>query len=286
MQTNHAKIIRGLSIATVVLSAIAIAGCVIGLFALGAGGVAANEYGLDAVHYSQNHVDGSFATHWDDGYHHGSYALSDDDLMGLLNFGLIVGAVAVVWELLCAAVSLVAGIMGIRGANVKARLGGVFGWSIAGAVAAFLSGRIVTCVLLVIAAVYASKDKNAPEVVYAGMPGAAGAPGAWGAANVPGAAGIPGTPSSWETASAPGAPGVADASAAPSAWSVPNNAGAWSTPNAYGTPSTPTAPNVTSVPTTPTAPSAADASAAPGAASAPNEQAASGAPDAPTKPSL
>lgn len=280
MQTNHAKIIRGLSIATVVLSAIAIAGCVIGLFALGAGGIAANEYGLDAVHYSQNHVDGSFATHWDDGYHHGSYALSDDELMGLLNFGLIIGAVAIVWELLCAAVSLVAGIMGIRGANVKARLGGVFGWSIAGAVAAFLSGRIVTCVLLIIAAVYASKDKNAPEVVYAGMPGvvgapgAAGAPGAWGTANVPGTAGIPGAPSSWGAASTPGAPGVAGAPTAPGAWSVSNNAGAWSAPNAYGAPSAPTTPDAASAP------------AAPGAASASDEQAASGAPDAPTKPSL
>lgn len=277
MQTNHAKIIRGLSIATVVLSAIAIAGCVIGLFALGAGGVAANEYGLDAVHYSQNHVDGSFATHWDDGYHHGSYALSDDELMGLLNFGLIVGAVAVVWELLCAAVSLVAGIMGIRGANVKARLGGVFGWSIAGAVAAFLSGRIVTCVLLVIAAVYASKDKNAPEVVYAGMPGVAGAPGAWGVA---------GAPSSWGAASAPGAPGVAGAPTAPGAWGAPDNAGAWSTPNTYGAPSTPTTSNAANVPTTPTAPGAASAPTTPDASSAPNEQAASGAPDAPTKPSL
>lgn len=283
MQTNHAKIIRGLSIATVVLSAIAIAGCVIGLFALGAGGIAANEYGLDAVHYSQNHVDGSFATHWDDGYRHGSYALSDDELMGLLNFGLIIGAVAVVWELLCAAVSLVAGITGIRGANVKARLGGVFGWSIAGAVAAFLSGRIVTCVLLVIAAVYASKDKNAPEVVYADMPGVVGAPGVagtWGVAGAPGAASAPGA---WGAASAPGAAGMPGAPATPGAWGTPNNAGAWSAPNAYGAPSTPTAPDV---PSAPTAPGAASAPAAPGATSASDEQAASGAPDAPTKPSL
>lgn len=189
MQTDHAKTIKGLSIATIVMSSIAILGCVIGFFALGVGGFAANTYGPDAIHYSQNHVDHSIAAHMGDGYY-GSYAFSEDDLMGLLEFALVLGAIGIAWELLCAIVSLVAGIIGLRGANVPERLGRVFGWGIAGAVAAFLSGRVITCVLLVIAAVYASKDKNAPKLANGAWSQAAPTAqpdGAWGAAAQPGA---------------------------------------------------------------------------------------------------
>lgn len=195
MQTDHAKTIKGLSIATIVLSSIAILGCLIGFFALGVGGFAANTYGLDAIHYSQNHVDHSMAAHMGDGYY-GSYAFSEDDLMGLLEFALVLGTIGIAWGLLCAIVSLVAGIIGLRGANVPERLGRVFGWGIAGAVAAFLSGRIITCVLLVIAAVYASKDKNAPMLANGTWSQAAPTAqpdGAWGAAAQPGATwGAPG----------------------------------------------------------------------------------------------
>ena len=67
-----------------------------------------------------------------------------------------------VWGALCAAVSLVAGILGIRVPTHPDKSGSAFGWSIAGAIVAVLSGRFVTAVLLVIAAVYANKLRH-PE---------------------------------------------------------------------------------------------------------------------------
>ena len=41
-----------------------------------------------------------------------------------------------------------------------------FGWAIAGAVASFLTGRIITTVLFVIAAVYLNKMRNTPVAAY------------------------------------------------------------------------------------------------------------------------
>ena len=69
--------------------------------------------------------------------------------------GLILG-----WEILGCAVSLIAGILGTRYAATPAKLNSVFGWGIAGAVAAFLGGRIITMVLLIIAAILAKKTHD------------------------------------------------------------------------------------------------------------------------------
>ncbi|WP_172136272.1 hypothetical protein [Adlercreutzia sp. ZJ473] len=160
MQTNHSKTIKGLSIAVIVFSAISLIGCVIGLFALGVGGAFVNEHSSEIFGYSLGHVDHAMPAHGYDAYHDGY--LDERELMGWTNFGLIMGAVTLVWGILCAAVTLAAGIIGLRGADVREKLGRVFGWGIAGAVAALLSGRVITCVLMVIAAVYANKDKNAP----------------------------------------------------------------------------------------------------------------------------
>ncbi|WP_165053690.1 MULTISPECIES: hypothetical protein [unclassified Adlercreutzia] len=171
MQTNHSKAIKGLSIAVIVFSAISIIGCVVGLFALGVGGAVVNEHGSEIFSYSLGHVDHAMPAHGYDAYH-GGYVdeyLDEGDLMGWTTFGLIAGAVTLVWGTLCAVVTLVAGIIGLRGADVREKLGRVFGWGIAGAVASLLSGRVITCVLMVIAAVYANKDKNAPGY---GAPGA------------------------------------------------------------------------------------------------------------------
>ncbi|WP_165171354.1 hypothetical protein [Adlercreutzia sp. ZJ242] len=164
MQTNHSKVIKGLSIAVIVFSAISLIGCVIGLLALGAGGAFVNEHSSEIFGYSLGHVDHAMPAHGYDAYHDGylDERFDERELMGWTNFGLIMGAVTLVWGILCAAVTLAAGIIGLRGADVREKLGRVFGWGIAGAVAALLSGRFITCVLMVIAAIYANKAKNAP----------------------------------------------------------------------------------------------------------------------------
>lgn len=174
MQTlQHEKAIRYLGIAVVVFSALALLGTVIGFIFMGVGHAALNAYGPDMIQQGYEYGRG----------HHGySYYgdLSASDAMGLANFGMGLGYVVLAWEFVTAVVSLIAGILAIRGAANHAKLGGVFGWGIAGAVAAFLGGRIITCVLLIIVAVLAYKDKNAPAYPAAGYgygaPAAAAAP--------------------------------------------------------------------------------------------------------------
>lgn len=171
MQTlQHEKAIRYLGIAVVVFSALALLGTVIGFIFMGVGHAALNAYGPDMLQQGYEYGRG----------HHGYdyYGdLSASDAMGLANFGMGLGYVVLAWELLTAVVSLIAGILAIRGAANHAKLGGVFGWGIAGAVAAFLGGRIITCVLLIIVAVLAYKDKNAPAYPAAGYGYGAPAPG-------------------------------------------------------------------------------------------------------------
>lgn len=153
MQTNHANAIRGLSIATIVIAALGLLGCLVGAIALGIGGVAVADYGpaaFDAAYESG---------YYTNGYDY-EYALTGQetaDLMGLL---IAFGGVAVGWVLLCHVVILVAGIMGLRNCNNPAKLQQVFGWGIGGAVASFLGGGFITMVLLIIVAVFASKDKE------------------------------------------------------------------------------------------------------------------------------
>lgn len=166
MQNEHTKAIRGLNIAVIVMSALTICGLLIGAVALGLGTVALNEYGPDAIQYSQNHPDHSMAAHMHDDYYDVDVDIDADDLMGLANFGMAVGFAGIGWELVTCVVTLIAAIVGVRHADKREKLGLLFGWGIAGAVAAFLGGRIITCVLMVISVVFAQKDRNAPEAAW------------------------------------------------------------------------------------------------------------------------
>lgn len=181
MQTlnQHEKAIRYLGIAVVATSALALLGIIIGFIFIGVGHAAWNAYGPDIIQQGYEYGRG----------HHGSgyYGdLSVNEAMGLAGLGIGLGYVALGWELITAVVSLVAGILAIRGAADRTKLGGVFGWGIAGAIAAFLGGRLITCALMVIVAVLAHKDKNAPAYPQA----AYGAPAAgWSQPTAPAAGG-------------------------------------------------------------------------------------------------
>lgn len=181
MQTlnQHEKAIRYLGIAVVATSALALLGIIIGFIFIGVGHAAWNAYGPDIIQQGYEYGRG----------HHGSgyYGdLSVNEAMGLAGLGIGLGYVALGWELITAVVSLVAGILAIRGAADRTKLGGVFGWGIAGAIAAFLGGRLITCVLMIIVAVLAHKDKNAPAYPQA----AYGAPAAgWSQPTAPAAGG-------------------------------------------------------------------------------------------------
>lgn len=185
MRPQHATLIRGLCIATLVFSALTILTYVVTLFTVGIGGSLWNEYGTDAITYSYNTHDNSLAGNMD------VNGLTEDDLMGFGNFIWTLLSVLAVWGLVTAVVTTVASIIGIIGAPDRDKLGRVFVWSIVGAVAAFLSASFITAVLFVIAAVFARKDKNAPVFDPAAQPAygqAAYAQGYVGYTQVPGGA--------------------------------------------------------------------------------------------------
>lgn len=185
MRPQHATLIRGLCIATLVFSALTILTYVVTLFTVGIGGSLWNEYGTDAITYSYNTHDNSLAGNMD------VNGLTEDELMGFGNFIWTLLSVLSVWGLVTAVVTAAASIIGIIGAPDRDKLGRVFVWSIVGAVAAFLSASFITAVLFVIAAVFARKDKNAPVFDPAAQPAygqAAYAQGYVGYTQVPGGA--------------------------------------------------------------------------------------------------
>lgn len=171
MNTSHAKAIKGMSIANIVLGALGLAGTLIVWMVLGAGGSYVANSGYDYFYT-------------DDGY-----------IINTSDINMILGLIGffVFWMLICFAIVLVAGIIGVRGAAKPDKLKGVMVWNIVGAVASFLGAGIVSLVLCIVVAVFANKDKKAFEAtpcaapVYAApqQPGAAAA-----AAAVPVAAAV------------------------------------------------------------------------------------------------
>lgn len=164
MQTSHARTIRGLSIAVVILSVLSILGLIFSLAFIGVGGAAlGNEEVRGAASYS-------LSMDPDSAYTMEQLGITEDDAFGMLGFLLGLGAVYVFWGIICSIVTLIAGIIGMRNYDKTDKLGKVFGWSIAGAVMAFLYGNIITLVLLIIAAVCASKDRKASTAIPYGQP--------------------------------------------------------------------------------------------------------------------
>lgn len=151
MNTSHAKAIKGMGIANIVLGALGILGVVCLWAMLGASGAAISGSGYDYFYT-------------DDGY----YMTVDDInmILGMLGF-------LVFFMLIAGVLILIAGIMAVRGADKPEKLKGVMIWNIVGAVASFCGGNWVSLVLCIITAVFANKDKKlyAPAApVYGAAP--------------------------------------------------------------------------------------------------------------------
>lgn len=139
MNTTHAKAIKGMSIANIVLAALSIFGCLIACAGLGVGGYAVTGSGYNYVYT-------------DDGI-----VVTTGDVAGILGFL----GIFVFLGVICFIFVLVAGIMGVRGSNKPEKLKSVMVWNIVGAVASFFTGGLVTLVLCIVVAVFANKDKQA-----------------------------------------------------------------------------------------------------------------------------
>lgn len=156
MPNSDAKMVRGLSIAVLVLSILAIAGSLLIMVFLGVGGVALSDPSVASSAAVEIGNDSELST----------YNLSGDEVTGLAMLSLGVAGMFMGWLLICSIVPLVAAILGMRNYNNVDKLGGAFGWAIAGAVFSFLCGNIITMVLLIVSAVYINKLRRAPMVPY------------------------------------------------------------------------------------------------------------------------
>lgn len=159
MYSSDARMVRGLSIAVIILSSLAIAGMLVVMFFLGVGGAALNDPRV----LNEIAVIDSGPVVIDE-YH--SYDLDPNDAAALGSFAIGLGVALTLGSILCSAVTLAAGILALRRHNQPEKIGVAFGWSIAGAIAALLTGRIITVVLLVVMAVYLNKLRN-PAPAYA-----------------------------------------------------------------------------------------------------------------------
>lgn len=150
MMNSDARTVRGLSIAVLVLSILSIVGALFTLAFLGIGGFALSDPDFVGSAAIELNADPDLQ----------AYNLDSGDVMGAAMLSLVVMSVATGWCILCSIVTLIASIIGMRNCTKPEKLGGVFGWAVAGAVFAFLTGRLVTMVLLIVSAVFASKLKK------------------------------------------------------------------------------------------------------------------------------
>lgn len=145
MNTSHAKAIKGMSIANIVLGALGLLGCLFGWMGIGAFTSYVASTGYDYFYTEDGYI----------------IEVSDiNALLAMLGF-------LVFWMIVCYVIVLVAGIMGVRGAAKPEKLKGVMIWNIIGAVVSFLGAGIISLVLCIVVAVFANKDKKALTAPYA-----------------------------------------------------------------------------------------------------------------------
>ena len=141
MPDSNARIVRGLSIATVVISVLAILAVLTVAVLLAVLGSYMNDPA-----FVQRVID--------EAYSQGSSVrgITANDVTMLVSLGIGTILAALVWSAICSALALVAGIVGIRNSSKQEKLGTAFGWAIAGAVMSFLTGRLITMALLIVSA--------------------------------------------------------------------------------------------------------------------------------------
>ncbi len=179
MQNNHASAIKGVNIAVIVFAVIAILACFVIVFAViailacfvgfalaGIGGSAINQYGhhlfdeaLTSHHELERELAASGITVTGD--------ITGTDVVNSLNFALALGMFGIGWELISAVVTLVAGIMGVRGASRREKLGGVLVWSIVGAVVALgmfgIGWELISAVVTLVAGIMGVRGASRRE---------------------------------------------------------------------------------------------------------------------------
>lgn len=156
MRESDMRVLKGVSIANIVIAALAIVVYGFLLFGVAVGGSVATDPSVISEVMNDPEMSITFESE--------GYELTQEDVSGAM--AIVIGLLGafVGWLFICSILCLVAAIMALRGGRNAEKLGSAFGWSIAGAVLSFLGGAlsIISTILFVVGAVYANRAKREP----------------------------------------------------------------------------------------------------------------------------
>lgn len=154
MESTHASTIRGLNIATVVISAFvaALLGFILAAIAMGGAVLDNPELRDDAALELEISADDAEVLEY--------LGISADDPMGIARLVLDIAGEYLSAAAICHVITLIIGIVGIRFSKNPDKLKTLFFWTIAGIIVALVGCNIVIVVLLIISAVLINKDRK------------------------------------------------------------------------------------------------------------------------------
>lgn len=166
MPSSDSRVVRGLSIAVLILSILALVACLAGFALLGLTGAMLGNPDVAASLQSQLASDPDFVNELQ------QYGLTADDALGMSVFGMGLGGFLLAASAIASVITLIASILGMRNYHNPQKLGGAFGFTIAGAILSLLWGNFITMVLMIVLAVFIHRVRNAPaQPVGYGYPG-------------------------------------------------------------------------------------------------------------------
>lgn len=226
------RVVRGVSIAAIVLSALGILGGLVVALFMGIASASLNDPTVVNALISELESS-STSSAFDGSSSYSSYdysGMTQDEAMAVASASIFLMVGLSLGYVLCKVVCLVAGIIALRNCNNPAKLGGAFGWSIAAAIVSFLVGGMISMVLFIVSAVFISRVRRA----YTAAP-----MGAYGYQQYQQGLQVPQQPTNQQVPLQPQQSTQGQSSAAPQAPVVPQAPAA---PQAPTTPQAPAAP--------------------------------------------
>lgn len=162
------RVVRGVSIAAIVLSALGILGGLVVALFMGIASTSLNDPAVvNALVSELQSSSSSSAFDGSSAYSTYDYSgMTQDEAMAVAGASIFIMVGLSLGYVLCKVVCLVAGIIALRSCTNPAKLGGAFGWSIAAAIVSFLVGGMISMVLFIVSAVFVSRVRRA----YAAAP--------------------------------------------------------------------------------------------------------------------
>ena len=162
------RVVRGVSIAAIVLSALGILGGLVVALFMGIASTSLNDPAVVNALVSELQSSSSSSA-FDGSSPYSTYdysGMTQDEAMAVASASIFMMVGLSFGYVLCKVVCLVAGIIALRSCTNPAKLGGAFGWSIAAAIVSFLVGGMISMVLFIVSAVFVSRVRKA----YAAAP--------------------------------------------------------------------------------------------------------------------